>query len=150
MLRNILRFVLLSSLLLGACKTYEPGDFPADRLQFGSGGGFTGMVTEYTLLRNGQLFVRQGRAGSGEWEEMERVKKAEARALYQSWQENALFKERIQQPGNHYYFIHMQQDSFEYRQSWGASGYTPDEALKAFFEQAMDLVKTAAPDKTDP
>ena len=146
MIRNILRSALLSILLLYACKTYSPADLPAHRLQFGSGGGFTGMVTEYTLLRNGQLFVRTGRAGAGEWEEMSRIKSSEARSLYQRWHDNTLFKERIQQPGNRYYFINMQQDSTEYRQSWGASDYTPDDALKAFFDKAMELVKTAAPD----
>lgn len=150
MIKKILFFSTSLCLFLISCKTYEATDLPADRLQFGSGGGFTGMITEYALLKNGQLFTRTGRAGSGEWQELDKVNRSEAKALFQTWQENELFRENIQQPGNLYYFIDMKKDSLAYRQTWGAGDYTPHEDLKSFFSQAMELVKSVTAEKQDP
>lgn len=129
--------------LLFSCKTYGPDDLPDRHLHFGKGGGFTGMTTEYMLLPNGQLFIREGRAGSGEWKELEKVNKTAAKSLYHDWENNEQFKENVREPGNMYYFITMKKDSLEYRQSWGASGYRPDESLKSFYRRAVDLVKTS-------
>lgn len=145
MIRNILNLAGIICLLFVSCKTYTPSDFPDQQLRFGNGGGFTGMTTEYLLLKNGQLFVRKGRAGAGTWEEMEAVDKSAAKALYKTWENQELFKENVKQPGNLYHFISMKKDSLEYRQSWGASGYQPDESLKSFYQRAMDLVKPADP-----
>lgn len=145
MIRNTLNLTGIICLLFFSCKTYTLSELPDQQLHFGSGGGFTGMTTEYMLLKNGQLFVRKGRAGSGAWEEMETVEKSAAKALYSTWENQALFKENIKKPGNIYQFITMKKDSLEYRQSWGASGYQPDESLQSFYQRAMDLVKTANP-----
>lgn len=141
-MRNTLTLALLICLFLG-CKTYSPGNLPDEQLIFGSGGGFTGMTKEYMLLKNGQLFVREGRAGSGEWKEMPEVEKGSAKALYRTWESNEMFKEDVREPGNRYYFLTMKKDSLEYRQSWGASGYQPEESLQSLYQRAMELVKTA-------
>ncbi|PHN04218.1 hypothetical protein CRP01_21905 [Flavilitoribacter nigricans DSM 23189 = NBRC 102662] len=133
----------LIGLLMVSCKTYTPNNLPDHHLHFGKGGGFTGMTTEYMLLRNGQLFVREGRAGSGEWREMEKVEKAAAKDLYRTWENDDLFKVDVREPGNLYYFMTMKKDTAEFRQSWGASGYQPDESLKSFYGRAMDLIRTA-------
>lgn len=141
--------VCLIVFFLIGCKTYTPENLPDRHLHFGKGGGFTGMTTEYMLLPNGQLFIREGRAGSGEWKALEQVEKATATALYRTWENNELFKETVQQPGNLYYFITMKKDSLEYRQSWGANGYQPDAALKLFYQRAVDLTKTSETDKME-
>ncbi|MEZ4994879.1 MAG: hypothetical protein R2824_30960 [Saprospiraceae bacterium] len=120
---------------------YKTDNLPETQLRFGSGGGFTGMITEYTLLKNGQLFVRTGRAGSGDWEEYGNVKKADAKALFEYWEEHQALRDEVKQPGNMYRFLTMQTDSTEYRQSWGAGGYTPSEPMTTLYERAMALVK---------
>lgn len=134
--------LLFSTLIFTQCKTYEADKLPETQLRFGSGGGFTGMITEYTLLENGQLFSRTGRAGSGEWQEYGKVKKAEAKALFEYWDNHQDLRAEVKQPGNMYRFLTMQTtDSTEFRQSWGASGYTPEESMTALYERAMGLVK---------
>jgi len=52
--------LLMSLLGLFSCKStsYTPMDYPEAMITFGSGGGFTGIKTEYTLLKNGQLFMK--------------------------------------------------------------------------------------------
>jgi hypothetical protein len=132
-------------LLLFSCKTYTPDELPDQQLRFGKGGGFTGMTTEYMLLKNGQLFVREGRAASGEWKEMEEVDKASAKALYRTWETNELFRQEVREPGNMYYFITMKKDSLDFRQSWGAAGYQPDTTFKSFYKRAMDLIEDSSP-----
>lgn len=145
-MKKLLVLVGTICLLFYNCKTYDPDKLPDTQLRFGSGGGITGMTTEYLLLKNGQVFTRASRAGSGEWRELDHVEKAEVRALYRTWENESVFKEDVQQPGNMYYFIAMKKDSLEYRQSWGASGYQPNESLKSFFDRAMNLVKVTPAD----
>lgn len=129
------------SLFFCSCKTYTIDDLPDTHLHFGNGGGFTGMTTEYMLLKNGQLFVREGRAGMGAWQELERITKSAAKDLYQTWAGNEQFRENINEPGNMYYFISMKRDSVEFRQSWGSGTFQPEAALKDFYQQAMEIVR---------
>ncbi len=148
MKRALLSFLCLTCFLSYSCKTYDANELPDEQLQFGNGGGFTGMTTEYTLLKNGQIFIRQGRADGGEQKELGQVKAAQAKAIYAAWETNDLLREEISQPGNRYYFICMKKDTMEYRQSWGSSGYTPDTSITAIYDQAMELVKTVMPEDT--
>lgn len=41
---------------LTACKTYNVNNLPKNRIEFGSGGGFTGFEEKYIVLKNGQVF----------------------------------------------------------------------------------------------
>jgi hypothetical protein len=132
---------MLIAILISACKTYQADELPDTQLRFGSGGGITGFTTEYTLLRNGQLFVRTGRPGNEPWSAFGKVKKAEAKALFEYWEAHQTLQEEVKQPGNMYRFLSMQKDSAEFRQSWGASGYTPAEPMTTLYGRAMELVK---------
>ncbi|MFN7119583.1 MAG: hypothetical protein ACK4TA_22495, partial [Saprospiraceae bacterium] len=55
---KLLFFISLISILSWQCqrKPYTPENLPDLQLRFGDGGGFTGAVTTFTLLTNGQLF----------------------------------------------------------------------------------------------
>lgn len=141
MYRRFCCLLLLCTLFFTNCKTYEADSLPDTQLRFGRGGGFTGMVTEYSLLENGQLFSRTGRPGSGEWQEYGKVKKGEAKALFEYWESHHNLREEVKQPGNMYRFLTMHRDSAAFRQSWGAGGYTPEEAMTTLYENAMKLVK---------
>ncbi|MEM9823634.1 MAG: hypothetical protein AAF985_21290, partial [Bacteroidota bacterium] len=36
----------------------HPNQYADEKITFGNGGGYSGLITEYTLLKNGQLFKK--------------------------------------------------------------------------------------------
>lgn len=125
--------------VLQSCKTYQPDQLPATQLRFGSGGGFTGAVTEYVLLENGQVFVRESLEGV--YQPLGKVKKSQAKAIYQSWENKDLAKKAFQHPGNIYYFVTMVTDKEEHRLVWGSHNHPAGDELKAFYKECSALVK---------
>lgn len=130
---------LIMALALSACKTYQANQLPATQLRFGSGGGFTGAVTEYVLLENGQIFVRESL--NGDYQPLGKVKKERAKALYQTWETSGLAKKTFEHPGNMYYFVTMAKDGEEHRLSWGSHNHPAGDELKAFYKECSALVK---------
>ena len=107
-MKIILVFISLSAaaFLWLACKQtkYTPGNFPDRQLRWGSGGGFTGKETTYTLLENGQIFTL---AGDGALTESGKVKAKHAKALYERIGTLGLDGVHFQHPGNTYDFIEV-------------------------------------------
>ena len=53
---------------------------PANRIEFGHGGGFTGAVTTYVLLNNGRIY--QELMEQNQYNKLRRITKDEAADLY--------------------------------------------------------------------
>lgn len=130
---------LLLVLALPACKTYQADQLPATQLHFGNGGGFTGAVTEYVLLENGQVFVRETLEGA--YQPLGKTNKSQAKAVYQSWENKDLTNKEFQHPGNMYYFVTMVSDGEEHRLTWGSHNHPAGDEIKAFYKECSDLVK---------
>ncbi len=132
--------LVLATFLIFSCKTttYTIDNLPEKQLYFGSGGGFTGMVNEYLLLENGQLFKVPS---PGQLEEMDKVKKKKAESIYMDY-ETLGFKELIfNQPGNIYYFIRMVDGESENFISWSDQRPLPEVKMMDFYKSLMETVK---------
>jgi len=136
---------------INGCKTHQPDNLPPTQLRFGSGGGFTGALTEYVLLENGQVFVRKNL--EDDYQLLGKVKKSKAKALFKSWENQPFLKEEFQHPGNIYYFVSMTKEDKNHRLSWGHHNHPASDELKFFYKECNTLVKkmkpAAAKDKTN-
>ncbi len=146
-MKTITTVLLMAVLLLPACKVvkYTPEKWPDRRLLWGQGGGFTGVETTYTLLPNGQIFVKKGvEAG---WQELKSVKKKTAAKYFETAASLQLYKLDIDKPGNMYYFVHEITPATDSKCIWGAGDYLPPEGLVALYRELTELVKDRAPAK---
>lgn len=107
-LTNSSFFYILMLLLVVACaKKYDIDKLPPKQLHFGAGGGFSGVETDYMLLENGQIFMREG-VGKP-YQTLGKIKPKIARDFFAK----AKVYENVQlnQPSNTYQYISVQIDS---------------------------------------
>lgn len=134
---------LLAALLLAlsfySCKTYQPDNLPDTQLRFGQGGGFTGAVTEYLLLENGQIFVREELEGA--YQSLGKVKRARAKALFEQWVTGSFSEKEFQHPGNMYYYVNRVDGSQAHRLTWGSSDHPVSDELRSFYQSCYAIVK---------
>lgn len=127
-----------------SCKStqYTPMDFPEAQLVFGTGGGFSGIVTEYTLLENGQFFKKT--SNDGQHKESKKVKRQVTKQLFNNYDFLKLGQIDYNHPGNLYYYITRKSGETEHTITWG-DGSTPiDPNIKTFYRNLTQLVKDAS------
>lgn len=125
-----------------SCKTttYTSDNLPEKQLFFGSGGGFTGMVNEYLMLENGQMFKVPS---PGIYEDMDKVKRKKAEAIYQDYKTLGFEDLIFNQPGNVYYFIRMVDGETENYISWSDQRPLPEVKMMEFYELLVETIKPA-------
>ena len=129
---------------LWSCKSYTPENWPEKRLIFGSGGGFTGAVTEFVLLENGQLFTHVG--AETPFRELTRIGRRTTKDLFSKAAQMKELDASVNEPGNIYYFISEWQSGAERRITWGAQDKPVSENVKDFYQQ-VSRVTTQEPGK---
>lgn len=125
-----------------SCKStqYTPKDFPDAQIIFGSGGGFTGAVTEYTLLENGQLF--KGNSLRDEFVSLKKIKKDVVKQMFKNYDFLNIGAETINDPGNLYYFIQFKdKDKQERKITWNDQSAVSDN-VKTYYGILSGLTKT--------
>ncbi len=141
-------FLMLAFSLLASCKSqqYTAENLPEQQLVFGEGGGFTGAVTQYILLENGQIFKHYSMEASTV--ELGSVKKRTAKEMMKKVQAMQLDTMDVKQPGNMYYFLSYKTGEDEHRVTWGAASYQVDSQIESFYKELMQMSKNVkAPKK---
>lgn len=136
----ILVSVLAAGLIFAFCNRqakYTPNTLPERQLRWGSGGGFTGKETQYTLLDNGQIFVL---TPGGQWTELNHVKARKAKTLYESAETLGLSTLDFKHPGNIYSFIESANGKTSNRVTWGEKNNPVDPKIEDLFKQLSALV----------
>jgi hypothetical protein len=125
-----------------ACKTttYTSENLPEKQLYFGSGGGFSGLVNEYLLLENGQMFKVPS---PGNYEDMDKVKRKKAEAIYEQYATLGFNDLIFNQPGNVYYFIRMVDGELENYISWSDQRSLPEVKMMEFYASLMETIPKA-------
>lgn len=123
-----------------ACKQtkYTPGNFPDRQLRWGSGGGVVGKETTYTLLDNGQIFIREM---GGVLTEAGSTKSKKAKALYETIGTLGLDQINFKHPGNTYDFIEVLSGDSVNRISWGDKNTPVDPKIKDLYNQLTALLE---------
>ncbi|HNG89301.1 MAG TPA: hypothetical protein PK858_03825, partial [Saprospiraceae bacterium] len=111
---------------------------PERQLRWGKGGGFVGKETTYTLLENGQVFLRDISAAI---HEVDGVKARKAKALYGTAEKLGLSQLDFKHPGNTYQFIEVMQDNALRRILWGDAQHAVDPAIAKLYADLEALTK---------
>ena len=137
----LITLLWLTIVLVSGCKStkYTTETLPETQLIFGNGGGFTGMVSEYLMLQNGQLFEKK--AGAKQFAELGKIKKKEALSLFAQLDSLSFTSIEMNKPGNTYQFIHLLAPEVDHKLTWGKSDYEADTAVVSLYNKLMEKVK---------
>lgn len=135
-----LLILILGILFLFSCnsaKKINPYQYKNPKITFGSGGGFTGVESSYTLLDNGQLFqlTKMG-------QEFNRLNKIDKNKVTQIFETCKLFKLeeiKLNNPGNMYHYLDISIEGKQNRIVWGNGSV--DEKIKVLHQILMSFVK---------
>jgi len=142
---------LFLSIILFAtqCKTvdYTPSNYEDDIIIVGSGGGFTGLVEEYTILSNGQLFYG---SGNGNYTmELDRFDKKDIKQIFKNYSLLGFGDLNIDKPGNMYHYLVFKNMDRIHKIQWGAhDANTPGELL-VYFANLKKMCSQAKKEKVN-
>lgn len=105
--------------LSSSCQKYTIDNMPTTQIHFGEGGGITGAITEYCLLKNGQLFDKKHFTES--FKSFKKVKKRKAKKCFKTLDKMEFEKIALDNPGDKYYFIAYETKDSKHRITWGGS-----------------------------
>ena len=111
---------LLSVVVLTACSTCKVEKSTSiHEIQFGNGGGFTGIVTSYSLKSNG-ILLKEGK-------KISKLSCDSLEAIFEIAEQ--LPKENFVHPNNTYSFIKVFSDGKTYYYSWSCGNMVPHEKI---------------------
>lgn len=128
--------------LMFSCKSqqYTPDTYEERQVMFGSGGGFTGAVTTYCLLDNGQLFLKPNLKEP--YEAAGKVSKKDVAAVFAMIEEQELTKITLSMPGNMYNFVEIKADGASNSCTWDpANPQKTPSGMKDLHQMLMGLTK---------
>ncbi len=114
-------FVLLFT--NAACQKYTLDNMPEQQIHFGEGGGITGAITEYCLLKNGQLFNKKH--FTEDFKAYKKVKKRAAKKAFKTCKKIEIEKIQVDNPGDKYYYIAYETKDIKHKITWGGSQQKP-------------------------
>ena len=125
--------------LLISCKSthFTPKNYKERQLAVGSSGGVTGMLKEYVLLDNGQLFLSKGL--NGEWKEMAELKKSKTKEIFTKAGELKIASLKFNHPGNMTYYLILKQPPRSNEVKWGETGVVPPDGISAFYDYLLSI-----------
>ena len=127
---------LLLALPFVSCKTqkkiYTPETYDREIITFGSGGGFTGKVVKYQILRNGQMFTSS--MGSSQSNEMAGLDKKTTDQLFLNLINLKIPEMTLDDPGNMYRYISYSENGNVHKVTWGGKNVEVPKSLKDYYK----------------
>ena len=122
---------------LFSCKPTHltPKNYKGTQIVIGSSGGVTGMMKEYILLDNGQLFLSKGL--TCEWREVQHLKKSKTKEIFKKVAELGLGTLKFKHPGNLTRYLIVKQPPRFNEIKWGESGILPPQGIGEFYDYLM-------------
>ncbi len=120
-------------------KVVSSSDWKGKSVQFGSGGGITGVSNIYTLLENGQLFLRTGIVNGKETSQPD-ISKQQAKAIFARLGKFNWPIEDISHPGNMYYTVVYKDPAKAHAITWGDGKYQPDAEIAQLYKDLNSLI----------
>lgn len=138
---TLLLLLTMSLASFFSCKsTYSPDTYEKPQIRFGSGGGFTGAVTEYCLLSSGQLFLKEHKDTT--FTEIGKITKSEAKELFAEALEKKLPTKKMKDSYNMYKFLTYKTKENSNDMIWGVDDGTNNKGgeMAGFHRKLMDLI----------
>lgn len=128
--------ILLALSCTSTKKAFDPETSKKDYISFGNGGGFTGQVKKYYLLRDGSVWT-SGTAGQ---EKIGSISKNACSQLFKNFTALGMDKMTLNEPGNKYYFIGQRAKNLDLTLKWGKQPLT-ESKVETFYQILMKSVK---------
>lgn len=122
--------LIIFSSACGIFKKKAPAAAP--EIVFGWGGGFTGMVEQYSLLKDGTL-----KKGT---EVLKKLDNKQMRTVMKLVNKVNFAKMKVNDPGNLYYFLTMKTGDTEQKLQWNDQSSIPAE-VRAAYDALIALTK---------
>lgn len=130
-------FIIIFSLTQSCTRKYNsPNDFNGKVLTFGTGGGFTGRLNQYSILENGQLFNVSNDSAYLNLGSLDKVVVSQIFLNYTNFKFNTL---KLDDPGNRYFFILDNFGTEKHKLIWGRNELQ-FQTLDVFYKNAMGLI----------
>jgi len=132
--------LLLLFLFLLSCSSTRNGDSPQTRsLQFGSGGGVSGMVSKYRLEENGDLFKID--PVTGEEEKIDHLRRRKVKSLFNTCVSMTPCASGFSEPENYYYFLKMNTATESCGWVWGDQTAQEIDEVQELYQQLIEYVR---------
>ncbi len=120
----------------GTKQAFDPQSSKKDYLSFGNGGGFSGQVKKYYLLRDGSLWV----SAAGGNEKVGSLSKSVCSQFFKNFVTLGLDKMSLNEPGNRYYFLGQRIKNTDMTLKWGKEPLA-DKNVETLYNILMNSVK---------
>ncbi|MBK9256545.1 MAG: hypothetical protein IPM42_13740 [Saprospiraceae bacterium] len=109
--------IFIFLILFLSCKSvdFNPSNKDINYLHFGSGGGFTGVVSSWYLTDAGLIYKEE----DGKFTKIKSIKKESARQVFSNFTSVGLDNLALNDPGNRYYFIEKNYSGNSHKIIWG-------------------------------
>jgi hypothetical protein len=140
-MHRALYLLLLAGYLMVACRSGKKdtpangGTTPQPVLTFGSGGGFTGAVTTYTLHGDGQL--HRAKTFADQPELIAKLDRKLTAGFFKKAEDLLSRTGTFIHPGNQYFFVKLGAGDAQKAATWGAADYPAPAGLEAFYQELM-------------
>ncbi|MFK7969014.1 MAG: hypothetical protein AB8F95_01545 [Bacteroidia bacterium] len=149
MKKNILAWILMPLCLVFACKStknIDPSTFEGRQMRFGSGGGYTGAVTQWALLDNGRLWGVSGEPTAA-LQAVGKISKKTMKALFAA-ADSLDWDGAPNEPGNMYRFLELHSPEGVTKMVWDTSQKERFATLDAFYDRLKPIMKAQGPAPT--
>jgi hypothetical protein len=137
-MHRVLYLLLLAGYLMVACRTgkKETSSTASKQvLTFGSGGGFTGAVTTYTLHPDGQL--HRAKTFQDQPELIGKLDRKRTDGFFKKAGELLSRTPDFNHPDNQYFFVKLGTGGAQKAATWGDPNHPAPEGLEAFYRELM-------------
>jgi hypothetical protein len=139
-------FCVITMLLTGGCAgnkaVTNPAEWKGRSLQFGSGGGISGMSNIYTLLENGQIFLESG-MNAKTTKELTRFSKKEVKELFEQASKITWPEKDVSEPGDLYYQLAWNGAGKRHAVTWGNGKYNPPAEMLKLYNNLQSLINSS-------
>ncbi len=131
--------ILIILFQAGCSRKVTMEKIPTPQISFGSGGGFTNLITEYILLEDGKI-VKKSKEGE-RYDIIARIGKDKAAQCYIGAKVLKLDTLQFNEPGNMYYFVTLKKDDkTENRIVWGSVDKPISDEVKSFHKLLLSFL----------
>lgn len=123
---------------VSGCKSqeYSPETYPDKQLMFGSGGGFSGLVSTYVLLENGRIYDKPPTGDA--YSRLTKISRKKAHEHFETAEELSNSEDGISEPGNIYHFVWLISSTDTVSWTWGNPQKQPSEELEQLYKTLME------------
>ena len=124
-----------------SANSLAPQNYDGRVIQFGTGGGFTGQIQQWTLFDNGLLVTGEVVSRDGDNPQLEKKVTDQMFQLYDDYGFRDL---QLNEPDNLYFFLTMKDKQGEHKLVWGDKKIP---ILNKYHQTLYQLVKSKTPTK---